>query len=197
MAVNNQPVLKRCRALGLDPAFLGVTKKSKKQPRSNGRKLSEYGLQKNEKQKVKFIYGVLEKPFRNYFEKASKMRGITGENLLRLLECRLDNTIYRLGYGRTRKEARQLVRQCHFTVNGKKVNIPSYSVSVGDKIEVKEKSRGLDKFKIILESTGSKIIPKWLIADHDNLTGEVVALPLREDIDAPIEETLIVELYSK
>ena len=197
MAIDKTPVLKRCRALGLDPLFLGVTKTSKKKPVVSRKKISEYGLQLREKQKAKFIYGVLEKQFRLYYEKATKMSGITGENLLCLLELRLDNVIYRLGYGRTRTEARQVVGHNHVQVNGKKVNIASYRVKPGDRIEIREKSREMDRFKLILDNTSSRMVPDWLDADHSNLAGTVVSLPQRTQIDAPINETLIVELYSK
>lgn len=197
MATNRTPYLKKCRSLGLEPAYLGVNKKSKRNPRQGGRKLSEYGLQLREKQKAKFVYGVLEKQFHNYFLKASKTQGITGENLLRLLESRMDNVVYRMGMARTRREARQLVTQCHFLVNGKKMNIPSYQLKVGDKIEVKEKSKGLNKFKQILEANDFRVVPAWLTYDKENLSGSVAAVPSREEIDVPVEETLIVELYSK
>ena len=197
MARDMTPVLKRCRSLGLEPALLGLSKKASKRTPRQIRKLSEYGLQLREKQKVKFIYGVLEKQFRGYYNKADHMPGITGENLLRLLEMRLDNVIYRLGYGRTRTDARQVVRHNHIRVNGKKVNIPSYQVAVGDKIEIKEKSRGIDRFKNTLDVTGTRLVPEWLSADHEGLTGVVVAAPTREQIDLPVNETLIIELYSK
>jgi small subunit ribosomal protein S4 len=197
MARDMTPVLKRCRSLGLEPALLGLSKKASKRTPRQVRKLSEYGLQLREKQKVKFIYGVLEKQFRNYYDKADHMPGITGENLLRMLEMRLDNVIYRLGYGRTRTDARQVVRHNHIRVNGKKVNIPSYQVLVGDKIEIREKSRGLDRFKYTLDVTGMRIVPDWLSADHEGLSGAVVSAPTREQIDLPVNETLIIELYSK
>jgi small subunit ribosomal protein S4 len=197
MATDRQPYLKRCRSLGIEPGFLGINKKSKRNPKQTGKKMSEYGLQLREKQKAKFVYGVFEKQFRNYFAKAVKMQGITGENLLRLLEQRLDNVVYRLGFARTRREARQLVRQCHFMVNGKKVNIASFNCKVGDKIEVKEKSKGLDKFKIIIDANDFRSIPNWLSVDRENMYGTVGNIPSREEIDIPVEETLIVELYSK
>lgn len=198
MARDRVPVLKRCRALGLDPLYLGVSKKSKKENARAGRKMSEYGLQLREKQKAKFIYGVLEKQFRIYFAKASRIKqGITGDNLLILLELRLDNVLYRLGYGRTRKEARQICRHKHVLVNGKPVDIPSYEVKVGDVIEIKEKYKDMQRYKDILEATGAKIVPDWLSANHDALSGTVVTKPSREQIDVPVEETLIVELYSK
>lgn len=198
MAVNRVPVLKRCRSLGLDPIYLGIDKKSKKENQKAGKKMSEYGLQLREKQKAKFIYGVLEKQFRGYFARAEKMRdGIPGENLLILLELRLDNVMFRLGYGRTRKEARQIVRHKHVFVNGKPVDIPSYSVKVGDVISVRDKYADMQRYKDILEVTGTRVVPEWLSADHDNLKGTVVCNPTRAMIDIPVEETLIVELYSK
>ena len=197
MAVNRQPVLKRCRTLGLDPNFIGISKKSKKKPPMSNRKVSEYGLQLREKQKTKLVYGVLEKQFRIYFAKAAKMSGITGENLLLLLELRLDNVVYRLGLGRTRRESRQIVGHRLITVNGKKVNIPSYQLKVGDVIEVTEKARDYQRFKLVLDATSRKVVPAWLEADHDNLKGSVVALPSRDQIDTPVHETLIVELYSR
>jgi len=197
MARDRVPVLKRCRSLGLDPIYLGIDKKSKKENPRAGKKMSEYGLQLREKQKAKFIYGVLEKQFRGYFAKAARMKGITGENLLVLLESRLDNVMFRLGYGRTRKEARQIVRHKHVLVNGKPVDIPSYQVKVGDTVEIKEKYKDMERYKLILDTTGSRIVPEWLSADHENLKGVVVTKPQREQIDIPVEETLIVELYSK
>jgi len=199
MAVNREPVLKRCKALGLEPMVLGINKKSKREVAGTGRqrKISEYGLQMREKQKAKFIYGVLEKQFRNYFAKASKQSGIAGENLLRLLETRLDNVVYRLGYGRTRSEARQVVGHKLILVNGKCVNIPSYRVKAGDVITVRDKSKDLQRFKDILDVTGTRIVPEWLSADHDNLSGAILSIPSREQIDIPVNETLIVELYSK
>jgi len=198
MARDMVPVLKRCRSLDLDPIYLGIEKKSKKQSTKGRKKMSEYGLQMREKQKAKFIYGVLEKQFRNYFAKAEKMReGIPGENLLMLLELRLDNVMFRLGYGRTRKEARQIVRHKHVLVNGKPVDIPSYQVKVGDTIEIKEKYKDAQRYKDVLDVTGSRIVPEWLSANHDNLSGTVISRPKREMIDIPVEETLIVELYSK
>ena len=198
MAVNRVPVLKRCRSLGLDPIYLGIDKKSTRQLKRANRKMSEYGLQLREKQKAKFIYGVLEKPFRNYYKKADRMKGQTGTNLMVILESRLDNVVFRSGFARTRREARQLVSHSHFTVNGKKVNIPSYLVKVGDVIEVKEKSRSTARFKAIAEGETSSIVtPKWLEKNENLLGGKVVAAPQREDIDFPVEEHLIVELYSK
>lgn len=197
MAVNRTPVLKRCRALGLEPSVLGISKKSNRESSRGNRKISEYGLQLREKQKAKFIYGVLEKQFRNYFVRATNQPGIAGENLLRLLEVRLDNVVFRLGYARTRKEARQVVGHKLVLVNGERVNIPSYKVKVGDVIEVREKSLDLQRFKDILEVTGTRIVPEWLNADHSNFKGTVTTLPSREQIDVPINETLIVEFYSK
>jgi len=197
MAVNREPVLKRCKAFGLEPMVLGINKKSKREVATRQRKISEYGLQMREKQKAKFIYGVLEKQFRNYFAKASKQQGIAGENLLRLLETRLDNVVYRMGYGRTRSEARQIVGHKLIHVNGKLVNIPSYRVKTGDVITVREKSKDMQRFKDVLDVTGSRIVPEWLSADHDNLSGTILNLPSREQIDVPVNETLIVELYSK
>ena len=196
MARDMGPIIKRCRYLGIEPSVLGSSKKLGNRKR-NMRKLSEYGVQLKEKQKVKFIYGVLEKQFRNYYKKADKMNGITGENLLQLLETRLDNVVFRLGYGRTRKEARQVVRHNLVTVNGKKANIPSIQVKVGDVIEIKETKKDLERFKQLLEVTSTRIVPEWLSADHDNLKGSVVTLPKREQLDLPVNETLIVELYSK
>lgn len=196
MARDMGPVLKRCRYLGIDPIILGVTKKPSKRKRTM-RKLSEYGIQLKEKQKVKFIYGVLEKQFRNYYKTANNMHGITGENLLMLLERRLDNVVYRLGLARTRKEARQIVRHNLIRVNGKKLNIPSYQVKVGDIIEVKENKKDLQRFKDVLDVTGSRVVPAWLSVDIENLKGSISTLPSREQLDLPINETLIVELYSK
>ena len=197
MAVYRVPVLKRCRTLGLDPVYLGIDKKSNRKSGRANKKVSEYGLQLREKQKAKFIYGVLEKPFRNYFKKAEKMNGMTGDNLMTLLELRLDNVIFRLGLARTRKEARQIVDHKHVLVNGKCVNIPSYLVSVGDSIEIKEKAKSSQRYKDILEVTGGRLVPEWLDADQDNLKGVVKAAPSRDMIDVPVNEMLIVELYSK
>lgn len=197
MAVNRVPVLKRCRSLGLDPIYLGIDKKSNRELKRANKKISEYGLQLREKQKAKFIYGVLEKPFRNYFEKAQKMQGRSGENLMILLEMRLDNVMFRLGYGRTRKEARQIVDHKHVLVNGKCVNIPSYLVKAGDVIEIKEKHKDCQRYKDILEVTEGRLVPEWLEADHDALKGTVKSVPTREVIDVPVNEMLIVELYSK
>ena len=197
MARDMTPVLKRCRALGIEPAYMGLDKKSKRNVRA-GRKPSEYALQLKEKQKAKFIYGVLEKPFRNNFAKAQKLKyGTTGENLMILLELRLDNVVFRMGYGRTRKEARQIVGHKHVLVNGKCVNIPSYTVKPGDKIEIKEKVKGYQRYKDVLETTEGRLIPDWLEADHETLTGTVKEIPTREQIDVPVNEVLIVELSSK
>ncbi len=197
MAKNTQPVLKRCKTLGISPAVMGVSKQTKRNPKPARRKQSEYGLQLNEKQKVKFIYGVLETPFRRYYEKASKSEGITGEVLLSLLERRLDNVVFRLGFANTRREARQLVTHGHFTVNGKRVNIPSYSLKAGDVVAVCEKSRSATKFKTLLEENGAITTPKWLDKAKDSFEGKVIANPARDDIDYDVEEHLIVELYSK
>ncbi|MBQ3512891.1 MAG: 30S ribosomal protein S4 [Lachnospiraceae bacterium] len=197
MAVDRTPVLKRCRSLNLDPIHLGVDKKSKRTLARANKKVSEYGLQLREKQKAKFIYGVLEKPFRNYFAKASKMRGLTGPNLMILLELRLDNVIYRMGFARTRKEARQIVDHKHVLVNGKCVNIPSYKVNAGDVIEIREKSKSSQRYKDILEVTGGRLVPAWLESNQEALSGTVKEVPTREQIDVPVNETLIVELYSK
>ena len=197
MAVNRVPVLKRCRSLGMDPIYLGINKKSNRQLKRENRKMSEYGMQLREKQKAKFIYGVLEKPFRNYYAKAKQMEGMTGENLMRILESRLDNVIFRMGLARTRKEARQIVDHKHVLVNGKQVNIPSYLVKAGDTIEIKENKKGSQRYKDILEATGSNMVPEWLDVDAENLKGSVKELPAREAIDVPVDEMLIVELYSK
>ena len=197
MAVNRVPVLERCRSLGMDPIYLGINKKSNRQLKRSNRKMSEYGLQLREKQKAKFIYGVLEKPFRNYYAKAKQMEGMTGENLMIILESRLDNVMFRMGFARTRKEARQIVDHKHVLVNGKQVNIPSYLVKAGDVIEIKEKHKGCQRYKDILEVTGGNMIPDWLEVDAENLKGEVKELPKREAIDVPVDEMLIVELYSK
>ena len=223
MAINRVPVLKRCRALGLDPAYLGVEKythtnewhkevdgakkninkrldrKVNESIRASraGRKISEYGTQLKEKQKAKFIYGVLEKPFRNYYERANRMKGMTGENLMILLESRLDSVVFRLGFARTRREARQVVTHKHVLVNGKKINIPSYLVKAGDVIELTEKAKGLQRYKDVLEVTGGRIVPEWLGVDYEAKKGTVKELPNREAIDVPVDEMLIVELYSK
>lgn len=197
MAVNRVPVLKRCRALGLEPSYLGYDKKSKRQNARAGKKVSEYGLQLREKQKAKFIYGVLEKPFRNYYEKADRMKGMAGENLMIMLERRLDNVIFRMGFARTRREARQVVGHKHVLVNGKKVNIPSYLIKAGDVIEISEKARSLQRYKDIVEVTGGRLVPEWMDVDIEGLKGSIKNLPTREMIDVPINEMLIVELYSK
>ena len=202
MAKNTQPVVKRAKALGVTPASLGYTGKSKvdtiRNPKAQvRRKQSEYGMQLNEKQKVKFIYGVLEKQFRLYYERAEKMPGITGENLLAILEQRLDNVVFRLGFGMTRREARQLVNHGHVTVNGRKVNIPSYHVKPGMVISLTEKGKSMQKIKENIEDNAFRAAPKWIEYDKNNLTAKIIAVPAREDIDMPIEERLIVELYSK
>lgn len=197
MAINRTPVLKRCRSLGLDPIYLGIDKKSNRNSQRGNKKVSEYGLQLREKQKAKFIYGVLEKPFRNYYEKADRMKGMTGENLMVMLESRLDNVIFRLGFARTRQEARQIVDHKHVLVNGKQVNIPSYLVKAGDTVEIKEKCKSSDRYKAIAEATGGRLVPEWLDADLENLKGLVKELPTRDMIDVPVNEMLIVELYSK
>ena len=197
MAVNRVPVLKRCRSLGLDPIYLGIDKKSNRNSNRSNRKMSEYGLQLREKQKAKFIYGVLEKPFRNYYKKAQKKPGQTGENLMIMLETRLDNVIFRMGFARTRKEARQIVDHKHVLINGKQVNIPSYLIKVGDVIEIKEDCKGSQRYKDIIEVTGGRTVPAWVEVDQDNLKGEIKELPKREEIDVPVDEMLIVELYSK
>ncbi len=197
MAVNRVPVLKRCRSLGMDPIFLGIDKKSNRQLKRANRKMSEYGIQLREKQKAKFIYGVLEKPFRNYYKKAKKMKGLTGPNLMILLESRLDNVIFRLGFARTRREARQIVGHKHVLVNGKQVNIPSYLIKAGDTVEIKEKHKGSQRYKDILEVTGGRMTPNWLDVNAESLSGTIKELPTREVIDVPVDEMLIVELYSK
>ncbi len=197
MAVNKTPVLKRCRSLDLDPVFLGYDKKSKRTNARQGKKMSEYGLQLREKQKAKFIYGVLEKPFRNYYVRADRMKGMTGENLMIMLECRLDSVIFRMGFARTRKEARQIVDHKHVLVNGKRVNIPSYQCTSGDVIEIREKSKNLQRYKDIIETTNGKAVPEWLDVDKEALKGTIKTLPTRELIDVPVDEMLIVELYSK
>ena len=197
MAVNRVPVLKRCRSLGLDPIYLGIDKKSNRELKRANRKVSEYGLQLREKQKAKFIYGVLEKPFRNYYKKADRMQGQTGANLMTILECRLDNVVFRMGLARTRKEARQIVDHKHVLENGKQVNIPSYLVKVGDVVEIKEKCKGSQRYKDILEVTGGRLVPEWIEADQEALKGTIKEYPTREMIDVPVNEVLIVELYSK
>ena len=197
MAVNRVPVLKRCRSLGLDPIYLGIDKKSNRELKRANRKMSEYGLQLREKQKAKFIYGVLEKPFRNYYKKADRMQGQTGTNLMVILESRLDNVVFRMGLARTRKEARQIVDHKHVLVNGKQVNIPSNLVKAGDTIEIKEKCKGSQRYKDILEVTAGRLVPEWIEVDTEALKGTVKELPSREAIDVPVNEVLIVELYSK
>ena len=197
MAVNRVPVLKRCRSLGMDPVYLGIDKKSNRQLKRSNRKMSEYGLQLREKQKAKFIYGVSEKPFRNYFEKAQRMNGMTGDNLMILLESRLDNVVFRMGFARTRREARQIVDHKHVLVNGKQVNIPSYLIKAGDTVEIKEAKKSSPRYKEIVEVTGGRMVPDWLEVDQENLKGTVKELPAREAIDVPVDEMLIVELYSK
>jgi len=197
MAVNRVPVLKRCRSLGLEPMYLGIDKKSTRQLKRANRKVSEYGTQLREKQKAKFIYGVLEKPFRNYYLKADRMQGQTGENMMVMLESRLDNVIFRLGFARTRREARQIVDHRHVLVNGRIVNIPSFLVKAGDEIEIKERAKSSARYSQILEVTGGRTVPSWLDVDQENLKGTVKELPKREDIDVPVNEMLIVELYSK
>ena len=197
MAVDKVPVLKRCRSLGMDPIYLGIDKKSNRELKRANRKMSEYGLQLREKQKAKFIYGVLEKPFRNYYTKAERMNGMTGENLMILLERRLDNVVFRMGFGRTRRETRQMVDHKSILVNGKCVNIPSYLVKAGDVIEVKEKAKSSQRYKDALEVTAGRLVPAWLDVDQENLRGTVKELPSRDEIDVPVNEMLIVELYSK
>ena len=197
MAVDRVPVLKRCRSLDLDPVYLGIDKKSNIKAVHQQRKLSEYGMQLREKQKAKFIYGVLEKPFRNYYAKAERKPGQTGENLMIMLESRIDNVIFRLGWARTRREARQIVDHKDVLLNGKQVNIPSYLVKAGDIIEIKEKKKSSQRFKDVIEVTGSRLVPEWLESDKENLKGRVIELPKREAIDVPVDEMQIVELYSK
>lgn len=197
MAVNRVPVLKRCRSLDLEPAFLGYDKKSKRHPHRSNRKMSEYALQLREKQKAKFIYGVLEKPFRNYYDRADRMKGQTGENLMVLLERRLDNVVFRMGFARTRREARQVVGHKHIAVNGKVINVPSYLIKAGDVIEVKEASKNIQRFKDIKEIAGGRNFPEWMDVDKENLKGTIKEFPNRDAIDVPVNEMLIVELYSK
>ncbi len=197
MAVNKVPVLKRCRSLGLEPSVLGYDKTSKRKLVRGGRKVSEYGLQLREKQKAKFIYGMLEKPFHNYYEKADMKKGMTGSNLMIMLESRLDNVVFRLGFARTRREARQIVDHKFITVNGQLINIPSYQIKAGDVVEVREKNKGLQRMKDIREVTDGRLVPEWLECDKENLKGTVKNLPTREMIDVPVDEMLIVELYSK
>ncbi len=197
MAVNRVPVLKRCRSLGLEPSYLGYDKKSRRELKRGNKKMSEYALQLREKQKAKFIYAVLEKPFHNYYEKADRMKGMTGTNLMTMLESRLDNVVFRMGFARTRREARQVVDHKFFSVNGRLVNIPSYQVKAGDVIEVRERNKGLQRMKDIVEVTGGRLVPDWLEVDAEKLQGTVKELPSREQIDVPVDEMLIVELYSK
>ena len=197
MAVNRVPVLKRCRSLGLEPSYLGYDKKSNRTSARAGKKVSEYGLQLREKQKAKFIYGVLEKPFRNYYEKADRMKGMTGENLMVMLERRLDSVVFRMGFARTRREARQVVGHKHVTVNGKVINIASYLIKAGDVIAISEKAKSLQRYKDIVEVTGGRLVPEWMDVDIEGLKGTIKNLPTREMIDVPVDEMLIVELYSK
>ena len=197
MAVNRVPVLKRCRSLDLDPTFLGYDKKSKRTSARAGKKMSEYGLQLREKQKAKFIYGVLEKPFRNYYDRADRMKGQTGANLMTILETRLDNVVFRMGFARTRREARQVVLHKFITVNGKTINIPSYLIKAGDVIEVKEAAKNIQRFKDISEITAGRLVPEWIDVNKESLQGTIKELPSREAIDVPVDEMLIVELYSK
>ena len=197
MAVNRVPVLKRCRSLDLDPTFLGYDKKSKRTSARAGKKMSEYGLQLREKQKAKFIYGVLEKPFRNYYDRADRMKGQTGSNLMTILETRLDNVVCRMGFERTRREARQVVLHKFITVNGKVINIPSYLIKAGDVIEVKEAAKNIQRFKDISEITAGRLVPEWIDVNKESLQGTIKELPSREVIDVPVDEMLIVELYSK
>ena len=197
MAVNKVPVLKRCRSLGLEPSYLGYDKKSNRELKRANKKVSEYGLQLREKQNAKFIYGVLEKPFRNYYDKADQMKGMTGTNLMTILESRLDNVIFRLGFARTRREARQIVDHKFVTVNGKLVNIPSYLVKAGDVIEIKESRKNSQRMKDVVEVAGGRLVPEWLDVDAEKMQGTVKELPSREMIDVPVDEMLIVELYSK
>ena len=197
MAVNRVPVLKRCRALGLEPSFLGYNKKSRRTQQRTNKKMSEYALQLREKQKAKFIYGVLEKPFHNYYEKADRMKGMTGTNLMTILESRLDNVVFRMGYARTRREARQIVGHKFVLVNGKQVNIPSYRVKAGDVVEIKESKKSIQRMKDIVAVTAGRLVPEWIDVNLENLQGTVKELPTREMIDVPVKEMLIVELYSK
>ena len=197
MAVYRVPVLKRCCSLGMDPSYLGISKKSTRTSKRGNKKLSEYGEQLREKQKAKFIYGVLEKPFRNYYEKASRMPGMTGTNLMVMLETRIDNVIFRMGFARTRMEARQIVDHKHVLINGKCINIPSYRVKPGDVIEIKESKQSSPRYEGIKDATSGRIVPSWLESDVENLKGSIKEYPRREDIDVPVDEMLIVELYSK
>ncbi|MBQ8813833.1 MAG: 30S ribosomal protein S4 [Lachnospiraceae bacterium] len=197
MAVNRVPVLKRCRSLGLDPVYIGIDKQSNRELKRANKKMSEYGLQLREKQKAKFIYGVLEKPFRNYYKKASRQKGLAGENLMTMLESRLDNVLFRAGFGRTRMETRQIVDHKHVLVNGKCVNIPSYLVKAGDVVSIKEDAKSSQRYKDVLEVTAGRLTPEWLDVDQENLVATVKQLPTREMIDVPVDEMLIVELYNK
>jgi len=197
MAKNMQPILKRCKTLGIEPTVMGIDKSSNRNPKQSRRKQSEYGLQLTEKQKVKFIYGILEKQFRKYYVMATKRQGITGEMLLQILESRLDNVVFRLGLANTRREARQLVNHGHILINGKKVDIPSYLVNPGEVITVREKTMNSDRMKDIVEKNSSRVVPKWLDMDKNTLTGKVLQLAERDDIDFEVSEHLIVELYSK
>ena len=197
MARNMQPILKRCRTLGISPSVMGIDKSSNRNPNPMRRKQSEYGRQLTEKQKVKFVYGMLEKQFRKYYEIATKMQGAAGDNLLSLLESRLDNVIFRLGLANTRRESRQIVNHGHVHVNGKRLDIPSYRVKVGDVITLEEKTLSSDRMKAIIEANSSRVVPKWLDMDKNTVTGKVIAMPQRDDIDFEVEEHLIVELYSK
>ena len=197
MAVNRVPVLKRCRSLGLDPVYIGIDKQSNRELKRANKKMSEYALQLREKQKAKFIYGVLEKPFRNYYKKASRMKGLAGENLMTMLESRLDNVLFRAGFGRTRMETRQIVDHKHVLVNGKCVNIPSYLVKAGDVVSIKEDAKSSQRYKDVLEVTAGRLTPEWLDVDQENLVATVKQLPTREMIDVPVNEMLIVELYNK
>ena len=197
MAVNRVPVLKRCRSLGLDPVYLGVDKKYRRKLKRSVRKVSDYGLQLREKQKAKFIYGVLEKPFRNYYKKADRMKGQTGENLMAMLELRLDSVVFRMGFARTRREARQIVDQKFVLVNGKCVNIPSYLTKAGDVIEIKESKKTTQRMKDVQEVTAGRTVPSWMDVDSENLKGTINEVPTRDLIDVPVDEMLIVELYSK
>ena len=197
MAVNRVPVLKRCRTLGLEPSYLGYDKKSNRTNARAGKKVSEYGLQLREKQKAKFIYGVLEKPFRTYYKRADRMKGLTGENLMVMLERRLDSVVFRMGFARTRREARQIVGHKHVLVNGKCINIPSYLIKAGDVIEIRESAKSLQRYKDIVEVTGGRLVPEWMEVEIESLKGTIKNLPTREMIDVPVDEMLIVELYSK
>ena len=197
MAVDKTPVLKRCRSLGIEPSVLGYDKKSNRKLNTRSRKMSEYGTQLREKQKAKFIYGVLEKPFRNYYEKADKMKGMTGENLMIMLERRLDNVCFRMGFARTRREARQVVDHKHLLVNGKCINLPSYQIKKGDVIEIKADSKSTQRFKDIAEATRGRLYPEWMEVDTEAMKGTITELPKRDQIDVPVNEMLIVELYSK